>query len=70
MSSTGRASPPLALFLMGAFLVLHTISYLVNDLSRIFSELGLALWAAGVLVGVVLLYPLAAGQQSFIYFQF
>ena len=63
-------SQPLVLFLMGAFLVVHTISYLVNDLSRIFSELGLALWAAGVLAGIVLLYLLAAGQQSFIYFQF
>ena len=61
---------PLVLFLMGAFFVVHTISYMLDDLSRIFSQLGLALWAVGVLGSLVTLYLLAAGQQSFIYFQF
>ena len=63
-------SQPLVLFLMGAFFVTHIISYRVDGLSRVFSQLGSALWAAGVLAGLVILYLLAAGQQSFIYFQF
>ena len=73
-TTTGAADliqrQPFVLFLMGVFFVVHTISYLVDGLSRIFSQLGLALWAAGVLVCLMILYLLAAGQQSFIYFQF
>ncbi len=63
-------SQPLVLFLMVAFLIVHTISYLVDGLSRIFSQLGLALWVVGALGSILILYLLAAGQQSFIYFQF
>ena len=63
-------SQPLVLFLMGAFLVVHTISYLVDDLSRVFSRLGLPLWALGALGSFLILYLFGAGQQSFIYFQF
>ncbi len=63
-------SQPLVLFLMAAFFVLHTTSYLVNGLSQAFSRLGPTLWAVEVLGSLVILYLLAAGQQSFIYFQF
>ena len=61
---------PFVLFLLIAFCVVHVVSYRVDDLSRIFSSLRPPLWVGGVLGGVLILYLFAAGQQSFIYFQF
>ena len=63
-------SEPLVLFLMAVFVVAHTISYLLGGLSRVFAMLGPPAWAAGFLGSLLILYFLAAGQQSFIYFQF
>ena len=72
-SNLGRFIPnhPLVVFLIVAFFVVHAISYRMGDLSRVFAELRIPAWAAGVASGLVILYLFAAGrQESFIYFQF
>ena len=72
-SNLGRFIPdhPLVVFLIVAFFVAHAISYRMGELSRVFAELRIPAWAAGVASGLVILYLFAAGrQESFIYFQF
>jgi len=64
------AARPFELILLGCFFAAHLVSYKVNHLSETFAGFRPVVWTAGASASLVLLYLLAPGQQSFIYFQF
>jgi len=62
---------PLGVWLVPAFWIVHLISHHAGNLALVIGRLrSFSVWMAAIGVGLVLLYLLAGGQRSFIYFQF
>lgn len=62
---------PLGVWLVPAFWVVHLISHRVGNLSLALGRLrSFPAWIAAIGAGLLVLYLLAGGQRSFIYFQF
>ncbi|MGH9160165.1 MAG: hypothetical protein ACRD2X_09290 [Vicinamibacteraceae bacterium] len=64
------ADRPLEIGLIAAFFTVHAVSYDVGRLSVRLGDLRGVRWATFAASALVVLYALAGGQQSFIYFKF